>query len=97
MLTQSHEIFAVELTTGKCRQPRLEHPLEVDQLRGLLIVTHRSRYRVPALRNERPASPPPAPLEQTVLAHRLQRPAHRDLAYAKRLGDHPRVGETIPG
>src|SRR5664280_541470 len=96
MLTQSRQVVQVELTTGKCRQPALEHSLELHELCALLIVAHCGCYRLPALRDERPASSSPTPLEQTVLAHRLQRTAHRDLADAERLRDHAGISEPVP-
>ena len=49
----------------------LEHQLEFDQLRGLLIAAHCRGRHVPALRDERPAGPSSTPFKQTVLAHHL--------------------------
>src|SRR5450631_3310381 len=100
MLPKGREVLQVahvELTNGTCREPALQHQLELDQLLSLLIVAHRSSHAVPALRNEGPASASPASLQQPVLAHRLQRPAYRDLTDAQGLRNHPGVGEPVSG
>src|ERR1035437_7958039 len=95
MLTQGRQVLRAELAVGTRRQAALQHHLEVDQLRGLLIVAHYRGHRVPPLGDERPAGPSPTPFEQTVLAHRLQRPAHGDLADTERLRNHTSVSEPV--
>ena len=96
-LPQGGKVVQVKLSAANRHQPALEHRLVVNQLRCLPTVLHGGGRGIPSLRDEGSASTPAAPFEQTVLTHRLQCPAHGDLADVKCLRDHAGIDEPLAG